>query len=178
MAINDLVIIPECYVDTCLIETIIDAGHCNHQKGCNKVSSTMQTKYRDQFVIGVIDKDKRPIFYLNEFDLIGSKASVLLHKHRTQPHYIIQLSPAVEAFIIQSVVEKNMRLIDYELPEELRKFIRITKQITSKKNKKLKQLITDLKDSAGISLLTDLLKYLLANRYNSDIDILQSMLNE
>mgnify|MGYP000932171168 CR=1 FL=1 len=178
MALNNLVIIPECYVDTCLIETIIDTGHCNHQKGCNKVSSTMQTKYRDQFVIGVIDKDKRQIPYLNEFDLIGSKASVLLHKHRVQPHYIIQVSPAVEAFIIQSVEEINIRLTDYELPEERRKFIRTTKQITSKKDKKLKQLITDLKDTAGIKLLTDLLKYLLANRYDSDIDILQSMLNE
>ena len=82
------------------------------------------------------------------------------------------------AFIIQSVEEINIRLTDYELPKERRKFIRTTKQITSKKDKKLKQLITDLKDTAGIKLLTDLLKYLLANRYDSDIDILQSMLNE
>ena len=29
-------IIPECYIDTNLVETLVCTGGCNHQKGCNK----------------------------------------------------------------------------------------------------------------------------------------------
>lgn len=177
MDIDELAIIPECYADTCLVETIISARHCNHQKSCTKVSRTMQTKFKNEFALGVIDKDKRRIPYLNEFDLIGSKASLLLHKHKSQPHYIIQLLPAVEGFILQSVKEKNIKLADYGFPETLSELTRITKQITSKKDPKLKKLITDLKDATGIKLLADLLEYLATNRYNCDISILKSILN-
>lgn len=43
---KDLDIIPECYIDTNLIETILNTKGCytegvNHQKGCNTVVKTM-----------------------------------------------------------------------------------------------------------------------------------------
>lgn len=136
----------------------------------------MQTKFKDRFAVGIIDKDKRRIPYLDEFDLIGSRASIELHKHKLKSHYIIQISPAVERFILQSAEEIEIKLADYGFPETLNELTLITKQITSKKDPKLKKLISDLKDTTGIKLLTDLLEYLAINRYNSDISILKSMI--
>lgn len=177
MNLDELAIISECYADTCLIETIISIQHCNHQKSCNKVSSTMQIKFKDRFAVGIIDKDKRQISYLNEFDLIGSKASLFFYKHTMHPHYIIQLSPAVEGFILESAREKNIKLSDYGFPETLGELTRITKQKSSKKDPDLKKLITDLKDATGIKLLTDLLEYLVPHRYDCDISVLRSMMS-
>lgn len=40
-------IIPECYVDTNLVETLVCTYGCNHQKGCNQVAKVMQEKFAD-----------------------------------------------------------------------------------------------------------------------------------
>ena len=42
----ELYIIPECYVDTNLIETLVPtAKGYNHQKGCNNVVKVMKEKF-------------------------------------------------------------------------------------------------------------------------------------
>ena len=53
----DLCIIPECYVDTNLTETIVPPklGY-NHQKGCGTVSNRMKGKLANAFAVGIIDK--------------------------------------------------------------------------------------------------------------------------
>ncbi len=39
----DLSVLPECYVDTCLIETIVPPDkHYNHQKGTGTVAKKMK----------------------------------------------------------------------------------------------------------------------------------------
>lgn len=48
-------IIPECYVDTNLVETLVCPGGCNHQKGCNQVAKVMQDKFANRLAIGIID---------------------------------------------------------------------------------------------------------------------------
>lgn len=66
-------IIPECYVDTNLIETLIKAQGCNHQKGCNQVCKVMKEKFAERFAVGIIDADKRQPSYLAEFNKIGER---------------------------------------------------------------------------------------------------------
>ncbi len=50
----ELSIIPECFLDTNLIESIThpDKGY-NHQKGCNKVAGLMMDKLEDSFALGI-----------------------------------------------------------------------------------------------------------------------------
>ena len=56
----ELYIIPECYVDTNLIETLVPtAKGYNHQKGCNNVVKVMKEKLSDKFAVGIVDKDAR-----------------------------------------------------------------------------------------------------------------------
>lgn len=52
-----LYVIPECYVDTNLIEYLLDA-HVNHQHSCTKVIGNLKNSYRDKFAVGIIDRDK------------------------------------------------------------------------------------------------------------------------
>lgn len=57
---KNLNIIPECYVDTLLLETIISNNkEFNHQKGCNTVAKRMKENLNDKFALGVIDNDKK-----------------------------------------------------------------------------------------------------------------------
>ena len=68
---KDLDIIPECYIDTNLIETILNTKGCytegvNHQKGCNTVVKTMNDpkKLKNEFALGIVDADKRQPSYV------------------------------------------------------------------------------------------------------------------
>ncbi len=56
---KDLYLVPECYVDTNLVELLLDTDGVNDQKGCNTVVNTMKAKVlKDSFAVSVIDLDK------------------------------------------------------------------------------------------------------------------------
>ena len=84
----DTGVIPECYVDTNLTETLTGII-CNHQKGCANVVKQMKEKRSDRFALGIIDKDKRTVGYVSEFDLVAANESLQVLKHKTRPHYLI-----------------------------------------------------------------------------------------
>ncbi len=77
-----LYIIPECYVDTNLISTLVNAA-VNHQKSCTKVGGTLKSKYPDSFAIGIIDKDKAEPKFVTEFQEIAVHGHLQLLKHKT-----------------------------------------------------------------------------------------------
>ncbi len=82
-------IIPECYIDTNLVETLVCTAGCNHQKGCNQVAKIMQKKFADRFAVGIIDADKRRPSYFSEFREIASSEHLKLFRHPNRPHFII-----------------------------------------------------------------------------------------
>ena len=43
-------VLPECYVDTNLIEFLLDAG-VNHQHSCSKVVGQLNTTFADSFAV-------------------------------------------------------------------------------------------------------------------------------
>lgn len=88
---KDLFIIPECYIDTNLVETLIITDGCNHQKGCNTVVKTMQQKFANAFSVGIIDEDKRQVSYVKEFSEIARTPSLRLKKHGSKSHYLIMV---------------------------------------------------------------------------------------
>ena len=142
----DLSIIPECYIDTNLVETLVPPtkGY-NHQKGCGTVTSVMKDKFKDSFAVGIIDKDKQQVDYLNEFTLINEFNNTLfLYKHNAKHHYIIQISPALERFLIAGAASANISLADYDLPLEFDRFKKISKSINSKEDPRFKKLIKSI----------------------------------
>jgi len=179
---NGLTIIPECYIDTCLTETITSCfNQFNHQKGCGTVSKVMREKFGDSFALGIIDKDKHEIPYLQEFDLISSKDSLYLYKHRTKPHYIIQISPAIEKFFLKAAEEKNIDITSFEFPIELKELTKITKQISDKNEtdfKMFRHLFKELSDASEFVKLANLIQYLGDKMYKVDIDKLKRIMDE
>jgi hypothetical protein len=166
-------IIPECYTDTNLIETITGMFNTfNHQKSCNEVSKTMQNKLADSFAVGIIDKDKRQIKYLEEFELVTSARDLFLFKHPLKHHYIIQISPAVESFILKSANEVGINLNSFGLPDDLDGLKRITKRQTSRNNPNLHRLFTQLKNKKApqIVTLSNWISYLKENTFHANTD--------
>ena len=162
-------IIPECYIDTAIVESLMNTDGVNHQKGCNNVARTMQTArhLKDSFAIGIIDKDKRKPSYVQQFTQLGKTEHIELMRHREKNHFIIRIIPAMDAFIMDTAAKENISLDNYNLPTDMTDFKSVTKQTTSKDDVRFKKLFRDLKDSDEFHLLKNILSYLLAHRYNA-----------
>jgi len=173
MMVN-LSIIPECFADTNLIETITNSHNCyNHQKSCGKVAITMKSPaLTDSFAVGIIDKDKKEISYLNEFEKVVSSEDLYLYKHPKKHHYIIQISPAIEKFVLKSAEEVGINLEDFGLPNEFEHLKKITKRITSRDNIQLRNLFFELKNknASQIVLLSNWILYLKEKTYEAKIE--------
>jgi hypothetical protein len=174
----DFNIIPECFVDTNLIETIAPPtdkkqGY-NHGKGCSTVAKKMleEKALKEGFAVGIIDKDKKEIRYLLEFDEIIEKDYLKLFKHPKKHHYFIQIMPVVEKWILRNAEEVDVTLSDFNLPNELEQFKMISKKRTSREDPNLKNLFKELKrkEASGIMTLSKWVTYLKKENYKVDID--------
>ena len=76
-------IIPECYIDSCLVEVLLvaDKDYVNHHKGNGKVAKEMKTTFSNDFCLGIIDEDKESLDYLNFFKEKKSTDYLKLWKH-------------------------------------------------------------------------------------------------
>lgn len=160
-------IIPECYIDTNLVETLVCHDGCNHQKGCNHVARIMQTKFAGRFAVGVIDADKRQPGYVAEFHEIATSEHLKLLRHNNRPHFIILISPAADGFILSCASNAEVDITQYGLSPKLKEFTAQTKNVMSNKNPRFKQLFRSLEDSGEIKLMKILLAYLSATTYQS-----------
>jgi len=176
----DYLVIPECYADTTFIETIVPPDNMrgyNHQMGCNKVANKMQNDLNDDFALGIIDKDKRSIKYLEEFQLIIGTKNLFLYKHPLKHHYIIQIYPAIERFIIDSCLEVDIDLTEFGLKNDLEGLKQKTKKQTSKKDPQLVHLFRELKNrrATQVVILSQWINYLKNNNFRSQIEDIKKL---
>src|SRR5690606_27520793 len=139
----DKSIMPECYADTLLIEALTPSRNgYNHKMGCFQVEREMKLGVlRDRFAVGIIDNDRNQIGYLVEFDKIDEiEDSLILWKHKVKSHFIIQICPALEAWILKVVGVGNIDMNELGLSDELTDLKKYTKSRSSLKDDKLKQL--------------------------------------
>lgn len=174
----DSSILPECYVDICLIETLVPPNsHYNHQKGSGTVAKKMKTFFGDRFALGIIDKDKRELYYLQEFILVVNKSSLELYKHKKRDHYLILINPAIEMFILTNAAAAGISIESYGLPEAPDEFRKISKLVNSKRDPRFKRLFKALikSEEQEIMLLITWISYLKAENYNADMEVLKNM---
>ena len=170
--------IPECFVDTNLIETLVPpVTQYNHQKGCGTVTKVMKEKFADRFAVGIIDKDKQTVDYLKEFDLLLDEGSLLLFKHPKRHHYMIQVSPAMERFILENAQAADIDLHDYDLPTDMDLLKKASKTVNSKNEPRFKRLFKDMREqnAPGITKLAGWVQYLRNHGYNASIDELRNL---
>jgi hypothetical protein len=168
-------VIPECYVDSCLIEVLLFAGrdHINHQKGNGNVANEMKGKFNGDFCIGIIDEDREPLDYLNEFQPVIESKYLKLWKHTEKNHYIIQIRPVIEKWIISLCEEYQIPL--KELPEKWIDLAKISKSVTSKHDERFISLFKEMRKREvwPVMQLQQWIKYLMENKYNADINQLK-----
>lgn len=173
----ELQIIPECYVDTSLVSTLLGGIGLNHQKSCNNVITCMKGRFNDGFAVGIIDNDARRPGYLNEFVVVAQSEHLCLLKHHQKHHYIITVSPASEGFIISAAGKAGVSLTDFDLPTTVPGLMKITKHIVSRQDNRLVRLFSVLSNCGEFLLLKEVLSYLVDNKYNADTDILKAFFN-
>ncbi len=171
----DFHIIPECYVDTNLIETIVppEGNGYNHQMGCPNVAKKMTEEkgLKDGFALGIIDKDKKEIAYAKTFDIVADVGQLILLKHPTKNHYFIQIVPAIEKWMILQADEVGIDLKTYQLPHDFNELRQYSKTIKTKKDPRFKQLFKALlkEKATGILLLAKWITYLKEHPYDANL---------
>lgn len=170
------IVVPECYVDTNLMNVLIGKA-CNHKKGCTNVCKVLDEKLTDQFAIAVIDKDKKEPASVQNYELIAADRFVMVSKHRQRPHYLIHICPAIEEFILAAANELNVNLADFGLPTDRDQLKLKTKTVTAKEDEKFAHLFKDLRQASNIRCLNELLQYLLNSKYAASNDAIVTILN-
>lgn len=173
-------ILPECFLDTNLMETLLPTkiGY-NHQKCCTSVTKAMQSKKLiDDFAVGILDKDKKPPPYLKEFKLLTAKNTVELYKHSNKHHYLI-LHPIIEKWLIAECQQVNLLLENYNLPGDIEQLKKQSKPATSKNDYRFRTLFKELKENnaKGITQLFEWTDYLIKNPYNVNETFLKQIGN-
>ena len=175
---KDLYFVPECYVDTNLVESLLETDGVNHQKGCNTVVNTMKGKVlNDDFAVGIIDSDKRQPSYVKDFTEIAHTEHLFLMKHNAKPHYLVMIKPAMDQFILDCAKEQDVRMSDFSLSSDLDGFKRQTKTVNTKHDTRFKTLFKAIKQNAEMSTLCCVLNYLKEQRYQSKAEDLAQFFN-
>jgi hypothetical protein len=171
-------IIPECYIDSCLTEVLLFAGknHVNHQKGNGTVAKRMKEDFINVFCVGIIDEDRRDLDYLKEFDLKVESTGLKLWKHKSKHHFIIQLKPVIEEWIIKACNDSEISLTDFNLPGDLKSLKRISKSKESKKDIRFINLFKEMlkKNCEEVIRLKNWIEYLKTEKYTADINKLRN----
>lgn len=141
------------------------------------VAKVMKEKFSDAFAVGIIDKDKQRLDYLNEFDEVHSYGTLTLYKHKTRHDYIVQIFPAIERFIMAAAEDCQISLADYDLPLDFNELKKTSKRANSKYDKRFKQLFKDVRSAGNQEFVTlnNWIAYLKDNNYNVNIEELKEI---
>lgn len=165
---------PECFVDTNLIEYLLNAG-VNHQHCCSKVVGQLKSTFANKFAIGIIDKDKVQLGYIQECDIIATTEHLTLMKHHERHQYLITIAPAVDKFVLDCAQEQMVDVKAFGLPSELIKFTKESKSVSSNTDPRFKSLFAAIRNNSEIHSLKMALKYLCENQYSSDSAYLKEL---
>ncbi len=173
-------IIPECYIDTKLVEILVPPRkRYNHQKG-TMVAKEMEKKFIDDFAVGVIDKDKDEFPRAADCRVVCSGTpSLTLVKHPQANHYFI-IHPPIERWIIDLASMSGLVMHDFDLPDRVEQLVSKTKTAKSDRDDpnadKFRRLFIELRRAQPlpVAVMTYWLTYLKANPYTADVAELQA----
>ncbi len=174
-------LMPECYLDTNLMETILPPQKAyNHQKGCNTVIKVMRENFNGRFALGILDIDKASFAKLRtkQFILLKEHNGLMLYKHLSESHYLI-LHPTIEKWLIEEAKQINLSLEYYQLSSDFEELKKLAKPQTSKNNPRFKTVFEKLKEqnAKGITQLFNWAAYLMHNADQIDETFLKDIGN-
>lgn len=174
-------IITECFVDSNLIETLVpDKGGYNKQHGCKKVVGVMMKQLKNEFALGIIDKDKERVQYLDEFveiDKVNPHLILWKHKDPKVHHYLIHIVPAIEKWVYNITSELSVDVSRHGLPSRFEDLRTFTKTRTAKDDPAFKALFKELrtKDHDAVKKLIHWVITLKTKNYRVTIEELKEI---
>ena len=170
-----LYFVPECYFDTVLLKKLLQTNkRLVHRKGCNNVVNDLNSKRLEStFAVALIDKDKIELNYLKECKILYDADKLILWKHANRNHFIIQLNPPLEKWVIEILDENKMIIEDFGYSRNYKELKRqIKNDIDYEGDEKLNKLINAIikTDCATIKKIKSLLIYLKEKNYDVDIN--------
>ncbi|MEO7834805.1 MAG: hypothetical protein ABIR50_05760 [Ginsengibacter sp.] len=120
---------------------------------------------------------KYEVDYLKEFAEVCKSGSLILHKHKSRHHYIIQIYPAVERFIMKNAEAVGISLEEFGLPSNFELLKKESKTVNSKKDQRFKKLFKSLNHHGApeIIKLSAWISYLKEKNYKADMAVLKQL---
>lgn len=169
---------PECFLETNLVEVLLEkANSVNHKKGNSNIASKLNSELlKDSFAVAIIDDDKRRLKELDNCTKNErlSRKGLKFFKRRESNHYFIQVSPAMERWILNECTKGGISMTDYNLPDNL-DALRGMKGVSQRTDDRFKRLFSDMLKNESCDEIIELKRWLLflkENNYNSDLDLL------
>ncbi len=151
-------ILPECFVDTKVVEIITYASEkYNHQHGCGQIANQLKNRLKNNVAIGIIDEDKNkgPVAnYFLEFEEIKSENGLILKRHNAREQYLILICPEIEQWLLTNAIAVGIEPSAFNLPQKLKGFKQITKTQDIDKNIDFYQFIKSLLNKRAPGIIT------------------------
>jgi hypothetical protein len=177
--------VPECYFDTVLFKKILKTNErLKHRKGCNNVVNSFRIvngkkgDLYDSFGVGMVDKDKNELDYLYECEAIIESDNLILWKHKERKHFVIQLCPPLEKWIVEILAADNRSVEEFGYSKDYKKLKHAIKEdIDDESDQKLNNLLNAILSSKSetIKKLETILLYLRDRTYAADINELKNV---
>ncbi|MBC7936784.1 MAG: hypothetical protein H7Y86_15640 [Rhizobacter sp.] len=169
---------PECYLDTNLVEVLLGClDAVNHKKGNSSVMATLgQDKFRENFAVALIDDDKVEVKALEDFIKVDRlcREGLMFYRHNEKKHYVLKLSPAIELWLLNECSKGEIDTNLYGLPQNL-KGLRSMKGLSQRKDERFKKLFKDMLKNERCDEITELKRWLIFlkdKNFNIDLDLL------
>jgi hypothetical protein len=129
------------------------------------------------FAVAIIDKDKTELNYLKECKIHFNADKLILWKHGKRNHFIIQLNPPLEKWIVEILNENKLKIEDFGYSGNYKKLKRqIKADIDDESDEKLNRLLNAIikTECPAIKKIKSFLIYLKEKNYNADINELKN----
>jgi hypothetical protein len=170
-----LYFIPECYFDTVLLKKLLQTSkRLMHRKGCNNVMRDLESKRLESlFAVAIIDKDKSELSYLKECKILYDADKLILWKHEKRNHFIIQLKPPLEKWVVEILDDSELKIEDFDYSRNYKKLKKqIKDDIDNEDDEKLNKLLNTIikTDCLTMKKIKSFLIYLKEKNYSVDIN--------
>ncbi len=147
-------IVTECYIDQLLVEIVCELKDSSTIKQHTKHKVLNWFNGRQNKAVGIIDEDKgknRPDILKRGFVLFEEFNQLNIWKHNQNPFTLLEIKPAADGFIFNEA-QKNGLLEKYNLPIDMKHFVRLSKDTELYKNVAIRNLIKEIKNSDNESI--------------------------
>lgn len=169
---------PECFLDTNLVEALLNKPFAvNHKKGNSSIIKAMEgDRLKDSFVVALIDDDKVKVKALEEYEKIERlwKESLKLFKHRERKHFVIQVSPAIEKWILEECEKGKIDMEEFGLLNDLKE-LKHMKGLSQRNDVRFKNLFKKMVGTDACDEIIEIKRWLIFLRDNNiqtNIDLL------